>query len=148
MGAKVTTEIDPYIKQLWEIILKDKGITFKDILEEGIISKVADIDPIKAEEVKIMQLEFQLSDHKMHLATLKVSAEQAKEKSAGPQLEMGIEAERQKWFRKKAQKIAEAVDGDFIVWESIARNSPFSSTRQAKEWILSHLPEWRQSNEA
>ena len=147
MGAKVTTEIDPYIKEVFESIKDTLGLTYKGILEEGILAKIKDIDPIKAEEIEIMRLEFQLSSHKMHLATLKVSTAQAKEKSASTQKETGIEAERQEWFRKKAEGLAKAVDEEYANWEHIAKKGPFTNAREAKEWVLSHLNEWRQSHE-
>lgn len=147
MGAKVTTEIDPYIKQLFEGIKDIHGLTYKDILEEGILAKIMDIDAVKAEEIEIMRLEFQLAAHKMHLATLKVSAAHVKEKSAGAQKKNGIEAERQEWFKKNAAKIAEGVDKEWINWEAISKRGPFKTVSETKEWVLSHLPEWRQSRE-
>lgn len=147
MGAKITTEIDPYIKQVFEGMKNILGLTYKDILEEGILAKIMDVDPVKAEEIEIMRLEFQLSSHKMHLATLKVSAAHVKEKTAEAQNTNDIEAERKEWFRRKASTMAEAVDKGWINWENVAKKGPFNSAKEAKEWILNHLPEWRQSNE-
>jgi hypothetical protein len=147
MGAKITTEIDPYIKQVYESMKDKLGVTYKDILEEGILAKIMDVDPVKAEEIEIMRLEFQLSSHKMHLATLKVGAAHVKEKTASAQKTNGIEAERQEWFRQKASTMAEAVDKGWINWENVVKKGPFNSVKEAKEWILTHLPEWRQSRE-
>lgn len=147
MGAKITTEIDPYIKHVFDGMKEILGLTYKDILEEGILAKIMDIDPVKAEEIEIMRLEFQLSAHRAHLATLKVSAEHVKKKSAGAQKTNDLEAERQEWFKKMAAKIAEAVDKDQIYWPTIAKKGPFTSAKEAKEWVLSHLSEWRQSRE-
>lgn len=147
MGAKITTEIDPYIKQVYESMKEKLGVTYKEILEEGILAKIKDVDPIKAEEIEIMRLEFQLSAKKMHLATLKVSSLQMKEKAATTQNINGIEAERMKWFQKKASGLAKAIDEEYINWPHVAKNSSFKSTQQAKEWVMNHLPEWRQSHE-
>jgi N-dimethylarginine dimethylaminohydrolase len=147
MGAKITTEIDPHIKQVFEGMKDKLKLTYKDILEEGILAKVKEVDPIKVEEIEIMRLEFQLSAHKMHLATLKVSSLQVKEKAATTQNTNGIEAEREQWFRKKAAIMAKAVDEESINWQHVAKNGPFNSAKEAKEWILNHLPEWRQSRE-
>lgn len=147
MGAKITTEIDPYIKQVFEGMKDILGLTYKDILEEGILAKIMDVDPVKAEEIEIMRLEFQLSSHKMHLATLKVSAAHIKDKTAAAQNTNGIEAEREEWFRKNASTMAKAVDEGYIVWETVAKRGPFNSAKEAKEWVLSHLPGWRQNHE-
>jgi len=147
MGAKITTEIDPYIKQVFEGMKDKLKLTYKDILEEGIMAKIMDVDPVKAEEIEIMRLEFQLSAHKMHLATLKVSNEHMNEKTAAAQKTNGIEAERQKWFQKKAAGLAKAVDEQYINWKNIADKGPFKSSQEAKEWVLNHLPEWRESRE-
>jgi hypothetical protein len=147
MGAKITTEIDPYIKQVYESMKDKLGVTYKEILEEGILAKIKDVDPIKVEEIEIMRLEFQLSAHKMHLATLKVSSLQLKEKTATTQNTNGIESEREKWFRKKAPGLAKAIDEEWINWPHVAKNGPFKSAQEAKEWVLNHLPEWRQSRE-
>jgi hypothetical protein len=147
MGAKITTEIDPYIKQVFEGMKDILGLTYKDILEEGILAKIMDVDPIKAEEIEIMRLEFQLSAHKMHLATLKVSSMHVKEMTAKAQNTNGIEAERQEWFRRKAADLAKSIDEDYINWQHVAKKGPFKSPQEAKEWVLSHLPDWRQGYE-
>ena len=147
MGAKITTEIDPYIKAVFETMKGKLRLTYKDILEQGILSRVKDVDPVKAEEIEIMRLEFQLSAHKMHLATLKVGAEHMKETKAAPQKANGMEAEREEWFRKRAARLADGVDKGNVLWENIARKGPFTSAKEAKEWVLSHISEWRQSRE-
>lgn len=147
MGAKITTEIDPYIKQVYESMKDKLGVTYKEILEEGILAKIRDVDPIKVEEIEIMRLEFQLSAHKMHLATLKVSSLQMKEKAATTQNTNGIEAEREEWFKERAPIMAKALDGPGVVWETVAKRGPFADAREAREWILNHLPEWRESRE-
>lgn len=147
MGAKITTEIDPYIKQVYESMKEKLGVTYKEILEEGILAKIKDVDPIKVEEIEIMRLEFQLSAHRAHLATLKVSSLQVKEKAATTQNTNGIEAERERWFQKKAAGLAEGVDKNTVYWPTIAKRGPFKSASEAQEWVLNHLPEWRQSRE-
>jgi hypothetical protein len=106
-----------------------------------------DVDPVKAEEIEIMRLEFQLSSHKMHLATLKVGAAHVNEKTAAAQKTNGIETEREEWFRKKASTMAEAVDKGYTNWENVANKGPFASAKEAKEWVLGRLPEWRQNHE-
>jgi hypothetical protein len=147
MGAKVTTEIDPYIKQVFEGMKGILGITYKEILEEGILAKIMDIDPVKAEEIEIMRLEFQLSAHRAHLVTLRVSNQHVNEKTAAAQKTNGIEIERQEWFKRKAEWLARMIDKDSVPWNSVVQYGPFNSVKEAKEWVLEHLPEWRQSRE-
>jgi hypothetical protein len=147
MGAKITTEIDPYIKQVYESMKDKLGVTYKDILEEGILVKIKDVDPIKAEEIEIMRLEFQLSAHKMHLATLKVSSLHVKEKTATAQNANHMPSEKDAWFNQKASTLVKAVDAGTVVWETVSKRGPFASAKEAREWVLSHLPQWRKDHE-
>ena len=147
MGAKITTEIDPYIKQVFETMKNELGVTYKEILEEGILARIKDVDPVKAEEMEIIRLESQLSAHKMHLASLKVSTSQVKEKTSPRGDLHGIEAEREEWFLKKAPEISKAMKGPGVIWTTIAKRGPFVNAKQAKEWVFNHLPEWRKNHE-
>lgn len=146
MGAKITTEIDPYIKQVFEGVKDNLGLTYKDILEEGILAKIMDIDPVKAVEIEIMRLELELSDKKMHLATLRVSASAIKEKSAQSNKAPDLEPQRQEWFSKRAAKIARGIELKNVNWELLSRNGPFTSAKEAKEWVFSHLSECRKTH--
>lgn len=146
MGAKITTEIDPYIKQVFEGVKDNLGLTYKDILEEGILVKIMDIDPVKAVEIEIMRLELELSAKKMHLATLKVSAAAVKEKRAQSNKAPDMEPQRQEWFAKRAAKLARGIKLKSVIWENVAQNGPFTSAKEAKEWVLSHLSEWRKTH--
>lgn len=143
MGAKITTEIDPYLKQVFEEMKDNLGITYKDIIEEGIISKIKDFDPVRSEEIEILRLESQLSSHRLRLSMLKMSAiTHVKERIATVSPELA--QKREEFFEKEIKWLPKQIMRGDVNWNRILFKYEFENKKEAQAWFKPRIDRLRE----
>jgi|GEM_PF-6973752 hypothetical protein len=78
MKAKVTTNIDPYLKASFEATAGLHGKTFSSVLEDGIQITLAEVSPLEYLKLMISQKEHELSEMRSRVAEIEVLESQKK----------------------------------------------------------------------
>jgi len=143
MRDQVTTTIDPYLKQLYEV-LKDKiGKNYRQILEEGIRREIEKCDPIPLLKHDIAQGDLVQEERRQLLTRLEFNQSQMQQ----PQQQKGKDAKesqelqrlRLEIFEKDIKTYARQIKDNKINWLRIIELGKFSDLKEAKKWLEEEL---------
>lgn len=145
MRDQVTTTIDPYLKQLYEL-LKDKiGKSYREVLEEGIRREVEKHDPISLLRHDITRGDLEQEERRQLLARLEFNQSQMlhqdNEKEKTDKEREELQKYRVEMFEKDFKTFAWQWKDTEVNWRRIIELGKFNDAKEAKKWLEKELKE-------
>ena len=140
---KITSSVDYYIKKAYESTFEPGKVIYKDMIEEGMLKRIEEINPIEACKLRIDRYkrlleeeESKLDDLKDLEKTLKRSKKQNK-KMVDPRLEK-IRIEK---LTPIKDNLTYQVNKGNADWKKVSEALLFDSANEAREWVITKLQE-------
>lgn len=143
VSDKVTTTADLKLKLEFEMTFGSSKVDYKKALEEGMLKRIEEVNPVKACEMRIEKLKRILEEEEAKLANYKLLEQMEKitPKKQTKNVDPNLERLRLDKFEKWKESLAFQVNTGNIDWKKIMEIYVFNSTTEAREWIISHLKE-------
>jgi hypothetical protein len=130
------------IKLAFELTRDKHHKDFRQALEAGALAIIADVDPVRAAELRIEMLEQELNDEKQKLANYQLAKQlQKTDTKKQSKTDNGLEKIRLEKFEKWKESLAMQVENGRIDWKQNMNTFLFNSPTEASDWILAKLKE-------
>lgn len=143
MTVKVTTEIDDYLKKMFEISKNVHRKTYREILEKGIVDILKDIDPVQILKHEIKRKELENEEDRQLIARLEALKILQPEKK--PEVNIELEELREELFQKNKESIIRQwergrIGGNYgINWGWLQNKFEFANEKEASEWLKKRI---------
>lgn len=140
MKAKVTTNIDPYLKASFEATAGLHGKTFSSVLEDGIQITLAEVSPLEYLKLMISQKEHELSEMRSRVAEIEVLESQKKMIAKKP-----IQDDYDSVFAEKREELFREGPGTLMnqlkrnqapAWKNVYMKYGFSSSKEIELFVI------------
>ncbi len=131
----VTTTIDPYLKQAFEVIKDDIGKSYRDLLEEGIEKLLLSVDPVDHLKHKLKQRALEDDEMRQQISKLEILHPQQRQMTQYGDKGAELEKHREELFQKDFETLQKLWgDSDFYTVKLIERYE-FKNRSEAREWF-------------
>ncbi|AAM07181.1 predicted protein [Methanosarcina acetivorans C2A] len=116
---------------------------YKDLLEEGMLRRLEEVNPIQACELRIERLKRSLEEEETKLANYRLLDQMSKTetKRQTKNVDPSLERLRLEKFEKWKESLAIQVSNGKIDWKTNMTIFLFDSLSETREWVLSKLKE-------
>lgn len=132
----MTTAIDLEIKLAFELTKPEHNKGYREALELGALAIIAEIDPIKASQLRIQKMERLLAEERQTLANYELIKQVKKPEKKQE------EVQNTKWLEKyELNKVTMAtqVNRKFVEWRKVAENWGIDNAKEAEEKVIEQL---------
>jgi hypothetical protein len=141
---KVTSSVDFYIKLAYESTFEPGKAVYKEILEDGMLRRIEEVNPKKACELRIEKLKKALEEEESKLNNLKTlelmektTPKKQNKKTFDPRLE---KKRLEKWEEKK-DILLKQYKSNNLDFNKVANIFFFDNVNETKEWLIPKLQE-------
>lgn len=122
---------------------EDGKAVYKDLIEEGMLKRIEEINPIKACQLRIERYKRLLDEEEAKLANLQLLDKMSKldPKKKKRTIDPKIETMRLTKFNQLKPNLASQVRRGNADWGKIAEVFVFDSTSEARDWTITKLQE-------
>lgn len=141
---KVTSSVDWKIKRAYESTFETGKAVYKDMIEEGMLKRIAEVNPIEACKLRIERYQRLLDEEEAMMEDLK-DIERMEKRKAKTQPENiqnpEIEKKRFEKFESKKEIYANQIRTNSQDWTKIASALWLDNANEAKSYVLPKLQE-------
>lgn len=141
---KVTSSVDFYIKLAYESTFAPGKAVYKDILEEGMLRRIEEVNPQKACELRIDKLKRALEEEEAKLSSLKtleLISKDSHRKQNKKTFDPRVEKKRLDKWEEKKDILLKQYKSNNLDWNKISGVFLFDNANETKEWLLPKIQE-------
>jgi hypothetical protein len=141
---KVTIAVDYQLKHAYEMTFPPGKAVYKEILEEAMLNRIEEVNPVKACELRIERLRKMLADEEHKLDDYNILEQMKKletKKQSKTKVDPALEKMRLDKFSVNKLTIAKQVQKGNADWKKFAEVYLFDTPNEAKKWTMVQLQE-------
>lgn len=140
---KITSSVDYYIKRAYESTFEPGKVVYKDMIEEGMLKRIEEVNPMEACKLRIERYERLLEEENAKLGDLKDIERTLKResKTKAKKADKGLELTRLKKYDPIKSYLAYQVEKGNVDWKRTAEVLLFDSITDARQWVINKLQE-------
>ena len=137
--SKITSAVDSEIKDKYDATFERGKVTYKEMVEEGMLRRIEEFDPIEACKLRIDRYNKLLNEETKKLDNL-LNLE-ARNKSTQASFTLELEKKRIEKFESKKDIYATQINNQSQDWGKIATALWLDNANEAKAYVIPKLIE-------